>query len=101
MKGSVAWVGQAPADDVLIDDCRVRLDGSHRRAGGASLLRVVGGRGITAGKPKSARRPQIVATALEKADAPGDRARGFDDALRHGVKGASEGAGDREAGPGL
>src|SRR5205807_1800879 len=101
MEGGEAWVGKSPADDVLIDDGRVRLDGPDRCAGGASLLRGIGGRGVTAGKPESARRSQIVATVFEKVDATGDRAGGFDDALRRGVKGGIERAVDGEASRGL
>src|SRR5437588_11914432 len=87
MERGEAWVGKSPADDVLIDDGRVRLDGPDRCAGGASLLRGIGGGGIIGGKPESARRSQIVATVLEDGDAKGDRAGGLGDALRQGGKG--------------
>src|SRR2546426_12099850 len=97
MQGGETWVGKSPADDVLVDDGRVRLDGPDRRAGGASLLRGVGGRGITAGKPECARRSQIVATSLEMIDAAGDRAGGFDYALRQCIKSVVEGPVDAEA----
>src|SRR2546425_1352364 len=101
MQGGKAWVGRPRAGAVLVDDGRVRPDGPDRRGGGASLLRGVGGRGITAGKPECARRSQIVATSLEKIDAAGDRAGGFDDALRQGIKRGVEGPVDGEASRGL
>ena len=93
-------VGEAPADHVLIDDGRMGLHCPDRRARGASRLRGVGSRGITARQPEGARRAQI-AIRLEKVDATGDRARGFDDALRQGIERGVEGAVDGEAGRGL
>ncbi len=71
MQRGETWVGEPPADDVLVDDGRTCLDRPDRRAGGASLLRRVGGGRITAGKPERARRAQIVAIAFEEIDAAG------------------------------